>query len=96
MKVIHASQNMLPAAAKLRSRVSQRRNGTKNRIEAATNALVKTRQRGCFLSPAIHAAGGAGFGNDDFCEQRQTRFQVSPNPDRDVFAGGIFEPGNFI
>ncbi len=65
-------------------------------MEAEKSALVKTRQRACFLSPAIHAAGGAGFGNDDFREQRQTRFQVAPNPDRDVFAGGIFEPRNFV
>ena len=46
--------------------------------------------------PAINRARGAGLGYDHFREQREFRFQLFPNPDRDIFAGGVFEAGDFV
>lgn len=45
---------------------------------------------------AINRAGGAGFRHDDFHQEGKFGLQFSPNPDCDVFAGGIFEAGNFV
>ena len=38
----------------------------------------------------------ARFGDDDFSQQWQLRLQLFPNPNRDVFTGGIFESGNLV
>ena len=38
----------------------------------------------------------ARLGDDNFTQQRQLRSQVFPNPDRDVFAGGVFQAGDFV
>jgi hypothetical protein len=46
--------------------------------------------------PAVDALGGAGFGNDHFFQQRQLRLELFPNPERDIFAGRIFQAGNFV
>jgi len=38
----------------------------------------------------------ARFGDDDFSQQWQLILQLFPNPNRDVFARGIFESGNLV
>ncbi len=45
---------------------------------------------------AEDALGGAGFGHDDFREEWQMRFESVPDPDGDLFAGGVFEAGDFV
>jgi hypothetical protein len=40
--------------------------------------------------------GGAGFGDEDFGEEREAGLEAVPDPDGDMLAGGVFEAGNFI
>lgn len=46
--------------------------------------------------PAVNAAGHAGFGDDDFLEERKFGTEALPNPGGEVFAGGIVEAGDFV
>src|SRR5436190_24382967 len=48
------------------------------------------------LATSINASRLARFRDDDLSQQRQFRFQPFPDPYRDVFAGWIFQTGNFI
>lgn len=44
----------------------------------------------------INGARRAGFGDNDFREQRQFWLQFFPDPDRNLFAGRIFKTRNFV
>ena len=48
------------------------------------------------LFPPVNAAGGAGFGDDDFGELGELGFEAVPDPDGDVFAGGVFEARDVV
>jgi hypothetical protein len=45
---------------------------------------------------AENAAGGAGFGDDDFDEEREGWFEASPDPERDLFAGRVVQAGDIV
>jgi len=45
---------------------------------------------------SVDAAGGAGFGDDDFAELREVWLEVLPDPGGDIFAGGVMEAGDFV
>ncbi len=48
------------------------------------------------VGAAVDATGGAGFGDDEFGEFGEVGFEVGPDPECEVFAGGVFESGHFI
>src|ERR1051326_6995041 len=45
---------------------------------------------------AVDTFGGAGFGYDDFGQERQLGLEPVPNPDGDVFAGGVFQTPDLV
>ena len=45
---------------------------------------------------AEHALGGTGFGYHDFREQGQAGDEPVPNPEGNLFAGGVFESGDLV
>jgi len=45
---------------------------------------------------AIDASGGAGLGDDDLRDLREGGLEAGPNPEGDVFAGGVFEALDFV
>jgi hypothetical protein len=45
---------------------------------------------------AVATAGGAGFGDADFREEREAGFESGPDPGGDVFAGGIVEARDVV
>ena len=54
------------------------------------------KSRFAVLFTAINTARSACFRDDHLGQLRQFRLQFFPDPDRDVFARRIFEPGNFV
>jgi|GEM_PF-2122802 len=63
-------------------------------LAASRRRAIAARRLG--LGTVVDAAGGAGFGDNDFGEDGEGRFQLVPDPMGDDFAGGIFETRNFI
>jgi hypothetical protein len=42
------------------------------------------------------ALRSASLGDDNLNEAREFRFEALPNPDSNIFAGGVFEAGDFV
>lgn len=50
----------------------------------------------CRSVASIDASGCAGFGDDNFREQREAWLEPLPNPECEDLAGGIFQTWNFV
>src|SRR5687767_8570865 len=62
---------------------------------AGSNPVAPTIFFPASLSP-VNAARHAGFGDDDFFQERKFRTKTFPNPCGEVFARGIFKAGNLV
>ncbi len=63
-------------------------------LAAPRHRAIAARRLG--LGTVVDAAGGAGFGDYDFGENGEGRFQLVPDPVGDDLAGGILETRNFV
>src|SRR5438552_243692 len=49
-----------------------------------------------YSASAIDTPRRTGFGHNYLRQQRESGFEFLPDPDGNVFAGGVFETGNFV
>lgn len=64
-------------------------------VVSRMNSLL-FRKRDDHGSAAVDAATGAGFPDLDSAQFRQYRFQLVPDPNCQIFAGRILQPGNIV